>query len=183
MEILRKASNEAQLCNLGYRCNVFAWNNRIKAQLIIMKRLDGFMGNLSFSSLFHNASVNHLDWYSSGHRHICIHFSITCLASHGVLKKNNFQILRDVDPGCCLQGNNESVLESWTLFLSYGIYGKSNFDRAISSCWTQLSRWGRYKKRIMHFEIGHQRALRHATYGKSAVPSFSGNIRHWEKIG
>lgn len=72
MKMFREVVEELPLRDLGYEGDVFTWSNKGKDCIVILKRLDHFLGNYAFSDLFLQCRVSHLDWYSSDHRPICL---------------------------------------------------------------------------------------------------------------
>lgn len=64
--------DECNLRDLEYRGDMFTWSNKQKALDQINERLDRFMANEAFWSLFPNLSITHFDWARFDHRPILL---------------------------------------------------------------------------------------------------------------
>lgn len=60
--------NQCYMMDLGFQGPFFTWNNKQMAPGNIQKRLDRFLANFSWKSMFHDAQVTHLDYFGSEHR-------------------------------------------------------------------------------------------------------------------
>lgn len=75
-----KTLNNCALIDIGYEGSPFTWTNNQLFPCTINERLDHFLANINWKSLFRGARAIHLDYYGSDHRmiHIEIPFHI-CL--------------------------------------------------------------------------------------------------------
>ncbi|PNY14024.1 hypothetical protein L195_g010693 [Trifolium pratense] len=76
--------------DLGYKGDVFTWNNRQQGSNLIKARLDRFVANTDWISLFPNYSNSHLLRYKSDHAPILLDFSP--YAGHKQRQKRNTPI-------------------------------------------------------------------------------------------